>query len=112
MRRRLAVIALKDLVTRRVFVPRGQVALGTIEYVADAVVMTDKTLNPGGQASASDSGFAIRNPVPNLEFEHFALTFRQIELEGTVQRVGGLLIVVKHGILSRSRVSPATSSLR
>src|SRR5579884_1846563 len=56
----------------------GRIAAGAIEDIAQGVVMAQEAFDSRGQTSASDAGFVVGNPVPNLELQQVAPAVRQI----------------------------------
>src|SRR3954452_15546277 len=72
-RTRLLVAAEPALVTEGIFVAGGEVSVRSVKNVADRVVAIEQT--------AADAGLVVRDPVPDLDFHHFAAPVRLIEFE-------------------------------
>src|SRR3954470_7776376 len=75
---RVLVVANPALVAEAVFVAPGQISVRSVEDIADRIVAIEQTV--------TDTGFVVRNPVPDLELHHLAVTAGLIEFEGAGER--------------------------
>src|SRR6516165_9414478 len=65
--------------------------------------MTEEAMFAGHQVSPSDARLAVGDPVAHLEFHHLALTVREVEFKGAIERVWCLLVIVKHEVTADGR---------
>src|SRR5258708_22101424 len=77
-------------VAEAVFVPAGQVSGRSVKDVADRVVTIEQTV--------AEAGFVVRDPVPDFELHHLAMTAGLIEFECATECVRRLLIVIEHEV--------------
>src|SRR5712692_7772160 len=86
----LLVGAQPALIAEAVFVAPGQVSVRSVEDVADRVVAIEQAV--------AEAGFVVRDPVPNFELHHLAMTVGLIEFECAIECVRRLLVIIEHEV--------------
>src|SRR5947208_2990239 len=84
------VAAEPAFIAESVLIAFGQVSVRSVKDVTDRVVAIEQAV--------AEAGFVVRDPMPDFELHHLAMTVGLIEFERAIEGVRRLLVVIEHEV--------------
>src|SRR5438876_8828360 len=90
MRAGVLVAAEPAFIAESVLIAFGQVSVRSVKDVTDRVVAIEQAV--------AEAGFVVRDPMPDFELHHLAMTVGLIEFKRAIEGVRRLLVVIEHEV--------------
>src|SRR5438552_3365782 len=98
MRPGVLVAAEPAFIAESVLIAFGQVSVRPVKDVTDRVVAIEQAV--------AEAGFVVRDPMPDFELHHLAMTVGLIEFERAIEGVRRLLVVIEHEVAAERLCVP------